>query len=142
MENITMNLQELTEGWEKLLIELNRAKRFQMETFRKYFLDTYKVLKNDLEETKIEKSHVPLVAKAFLFANAQCKDVDARFRAALVLTERMLSSCVLDPYARSAEGTYVYILEVRKEIFIRFEDVDGALEKLEKSLNEKVWEAL
>ena len=142
MEYKEIDLQELTLGWERLRIELIRAKKFNMDTFRKYFLDTYQLLKNDKEEEKIDKSHVGLIVNASLFANSDTKDLDARFRAALVLTERLIHCCIIDPNSRSAEGTYVYALEVRKEIFIRFDAIDEALEKLEKMLNESVWDAL
>ena len=135
-------IMSILQGWEKLLIELNRAKRFQIDTFRKYFLDTYQVLKKDLEEAKIEKSHVPLVAKAFLFANAECKDVDARFRAALVLTERMLTDCAFRTYPTVPEGSEIYILEARRDVYVDFNNPGESVAILEKAFDERFWNSL
>ena len=138
MEN-KKELQELIEGWEKLYTELRKNKKINFELFENTFSKTYKTLLQCANEEKIQKDYIALIVNAYLFTEAGIKEMDLQYRAALVLTERMLNSCVMSNCPVQPEGAMVYVLESHKEVYINFGDVITSLDTLTKLFEGDFW---
>jgi hypothetical protein len=58
--------------------------------------------------------------------------LESEFRAASVLTERMLSSLAFNITSDTTVSSKIYILEAHEEIELNFEDIDESISKLVK----------
>lgn len=139
MEETKIDLAELAKGWEKLHLEMKLENKFSFDLFDDVYTKTYEILYKQAEQTSIEKQYIAVIAKAFLFASADSADLECKYRAALVLTERMLNCCVLSSAPASPKGTMVYIFEIRKEVYVDFSNVAESLDTLEKLYDEEAW---
>ena len=132
MEANRTELLELTQAWESLLFELKKRKKFDFEEFETIFTRTYRFLSEYAGKPAVEREHIPLIICAYAFAQVECNELDYVHRAALVLTERMLRSCVVIGASAPIYGTYVYVFESRKEVYIDFNNVSDSATKLAK----------
>lgn len=139
MEEKTMETKELVQGWRDLYLELKRTKKINFGFFNEIFSQTFSVLCQHAEADTISKKNAVLIAEAFLFANTDVKELDSKYLAALVLTERMLNCCVFQSTPSICEGAYVYIFEARRDIYLDFTNVTAALAKLEKLFEDEYW---
>ena len=140
-ENIT-NVFELVECWEKLDYELKKNKRIDFDLFSQTFAKTYSLLTQFATSDSLDKKYVELISTAFLFANNVNGDVDGKCRAILTLTERMITCCAFTNNDAAPEGTNIYILDSRKDVYIKFKDIDESVLKLERLFNELFWKNL
>ena len=130
MEN-KMDIVALRQQWQQLLTEVENKRRLNDELFKDVFAQTYQLLKTCPEDTKLEKAYLPLIIAAHNFSIADREQAEAKCAAASVLTERMLHRCLMDPEAVGIpQGTTVYVLEERKDLYLDFNDVNLAMEKL------------
>ncbi len=132
-------IEELERGWRKLSEDINRNKKIDIRIYEAVFSKTYALLKRYYKEPRIEKVHINLIVNAFLFANTESKELDFLYRAALVLTERMLTCCIAAGEEEAPEGAEVYVLTMRREVHIDFNDVDESLRTLAAVLEEDYW---
>ena len=133
------NIMELTQGWESLLATLKKSKKIDFAQFEDVFSKTYQCLSAGAAEPALDKNCVALVAKAYLFANSENKELDNKCRAILAVTERMLSCCAFQSTPDICQGASIYVFELRKDVQIFFQDVSGAVETLEKLFTENDW---
>ena len=136
------NLIEIIDSWEKLHTELKKNKKIDFDIFNKTFTQTYALLKPISTSDTLDKKYVELISNAFLFANNISNDIDGKCRAILTLTERMINCYAFRCSSEIPEGTNIYILDSRKDVYLDFNDVDESINKLEKLFNESFWKNL
>lgn len=142
MEDNRIEVAELIQGWELLCTDLKINYKLDFEQFRNVFSKTYSVLAQHSADGSLDKSYVELVAKAFLFANFDCKMLESKYAATLVLTERMLNCYAFNCAPEMPEGVTIYAVEARKDVFINFSNVNESLAVLEKILEQKYWQSM
>ena len=136
MENkeiTTDEIRTLSEDWNQLRLEIINRKKIDYDTFKKVFLNTYRVMEEVIEKEQIDREYLGLILSAHNFANLQVDTCSDTSYAALVLTERMLQCCALHDEQKKSAGTgvsYLYILEERKEVKIEFNNVDQSISTL------------
>lgn len=135
--DINTEFVDFNEGWKKLKAELDRINEIDLNLFETIFTGTYQILKQYSNDSRIDKEHIELIVNAYLFVNSAAKGLDFQYRAALVLTERMLDCYALG--SGTDDGTEVYILTMRKEVHIDFNDVEASLKTLSTALEEDFW---
>ena len=140
--NKELELAQLSQAWAELYDELKKNNKINFVEFEKAFSKTYALLSAESAEEKLDKKCVEMILNAFLFASVESKELTSKCHAALVLTERMLSCCALDTTTNPVETTAVYIFETRKEVRIRFRDVNDSLDKLTRLFDEDFWKNL
>ena len=139
MEENKKILNELLQGWKKLNIEIKTKKKVDMDLFKDMFARTYSLLSDAAEDDKVSKESVEIVAEAYLFANTENKMLDSKYLAALVLTERMLNCYAFSSAADSSGVSTVYILDLRKEVKINFNNVSESMNLLESAFEANYW---
>ncbi len=139
MDKDMIALAELTQGWENLLFTLKKNKKIDFTAFEEVFSKTYGLLSQSAAEPMLDKKYVAMIAKAYLFANSENKELDNKCQAILALTERMLACCAFRSTPAVCEGATIYVFELRKDVHILFNDVPGAVETLEKLFKENGW---
>ncbi len=127
------------QGWETLYAEIKKSKKVDFALFNNIFSGTYSLLSRYSTESSIDKNCIALIAKAFLFANTESKELESKYRAMLALTERMLNCCVFNRTPVFPEGTTIYVFESRKDVYIDFANVDESIDRLEKLFEEDFW---
>lgn len=142
MENKIKEVRELSMGWRKLRIELRKNKKVDFALFEDIFSKTYALLSQHAADTTIDKKYAELISVAYLFANTENREFNNRLRAALVLTERMISCCVFSGACEVLEGTIVYIFEARRDVYLNFGNVSESIETLEALFEEDFWRSL
>ena len=142
MEEKQINLSELKEGWDRLYYEIRKTKRIDFDIFTGLYADTYALLLEEANKEQVDKKYLGLIASAFLFANAESKEMESKFRAALALTERMLTCCAFRITPDLQNGTNIYIFEVRKDVYLNFGNVTESISTLEKLFDDEYWRSL
>ena len=140
MDEKNFELEQLTSNWVLLYNEIKKNGKFNFDTFDNAFSSTYQLLCQISTEPSIEKKFLSVITNAYLFAHADVSvNIDSKYKAALVLTERMLDSVMAEnAIAPSGEST-IYILEFRKEIRINFNDINDSIEVLAKVFEADYW---
>lgn len=127
-----VSMEELANAWDDLRHNSFKKGNIILEDFTKIFTDTYEVLKELTPAESIPKTYMSLILSAACFAKMSLTGDDKRLRAALVLTERMLHYCVSGDRiaALLPECALIYSPNMRKEIVVYFNDVDGAISEI------------
>lgn len=139
MEENKKILNELLQGWKKLNVEIKTKKKIDMDLFKDVFTKTYSMLSGTAKDDTVSKESVEIVAEAYLFANTENKMLDSKYLAALVLTERMLNCYAFSSAADSSGVSTVYILDLRKEVKINFNNVSESMNLLESAFEANYW---
>lgn len=132
-------VNDLLQGWKKLNIEIKTKKKIDMDLFKDVFTKTYSMLSGTAKDVTVSKESVEIVAEAYLFANTENKMLDSKYLAALVLTERMLNCYAFSSAADSSGVSTVYILDLRKEVKINFNNVSESMNLLESAFEANYW---
>lgn len=132
-------VNDLLQGWKKLNIEIKTKKKIDMDLFKDVFTKTYSMLSGTAKDDTVSKESVEIVAEAYLFANTENKMLDSKYLAALVLTERMLNCYAFSSAADSSGVSTVYILDLRKEVKINFNNVSESMNLLESAFEANYW---
>ena len=139
---MNVELEQLSQEWKDLHDDLKKNQKIKFEGFEKAFSQTYALLSQQSAEEKLDKQCVAMIVNAFLFASVDSKELSSKCHAALILTERMLNCCAFDTTDAPVEGTAVYIFEARKEVRIKFKEINESLDKLAKLFEEDFWKNL
>lgn len=139
MEENKKILNDLLQGWKKLNIEIKTKKKIDMDLFKDVFTKTYSMLSGTAKDDTVSKESVEIVAEAYLLANTENKMLDSKYLAALVLTERMLNCYAFSSAADSSGVSTVYILDLRKEVKINFNNVSESMNLLESAFEANYW---
>ena len=140
MEENKISLEELIQNWDVLRFELKRSGKFSFDVFSSTFFGTFQMLSQFTTEPHIHKDYLPLILNASLFANSECKAMEFKQQAALVLTERMLSCCLsADPHC-AHDRAPLYVLSLRKEVYVNFNNVDESIDRLAKLFEGNYWD--
>ena len=142
MEGTTFDFEQLANTWRALEQDVKNSK-LSFETFYNAFSNTYKLLSASASEPCVEKKYLSIIVNASLFARAEVSEnIDSKYKAALILTERMLDAVTaVDAADPSGEST-VYILDLRQEIKINFKEVNDSIELLAKHFEAEYWKKL
>lgn len=132
MENKKDMIAELKNMWRSLYREVVGDKKFKFDSFESAFSQTYGLLVEHSAEDSLDKQYIQLIAEAYLFASINDSLLESEFRAASVLTERMLSSLAFNSTSDTTVSSKIYILEAHEEIELNFEDIDESISKLVK----------
>lgn len=130
MEENKNVIEELKLGWRELALELRKHKRLDLTRFKNVYAQTYAMLLKHAGEGSVQKDEARVIAEAFLFAHTDAAELDKVCIAAFVLTERMLNACAFQTNPALCEMSSIYVIEERKDLCIRFGDVDDALSQL------------
>lgn len=137
-----MEALELTRKWKTLNFEMKKNKKVDLSLFCDVFSQTYGLLSRCATENSVHKECVGLIAAAYLFANADSNELDSECLATLVLTERMLTDCAFRTYPTVPEGSEIYILEARRDVYVDFNNPGESVAILEKAFDERFWNSL
>ena len=132
----------LAQEWETLRVDLKRNKKMDFAQFNAAFNKTYTLLSQSAVDSTVDRALLPVIAAAVLFAGNDNRELDNKFRAALTLTERMISSCAFQGAVEPPIGTMVYIFEMRKDVYIDFTNVNESVTRIEKLFEEEFWRNL
>ena len=142
MEEKKFEFVQLANNWRALSQEIKKNK-LNFEMFSDTFLKTYQVLKQQDMESCIDKKFLSLIISASLFAHADVShNLESKYKAALVLTERMIDAVTAANKVSLCDETVVYILELRQEIIIDFSNVNDSIEALTKVFEADYWNKL
>ena len=142
MEEKKFEFVQLANNWRALSQEIKKNK-LNFEMFSDTFLKTYQVLKQQDMESCIDKKFLSLIISASLFAHADVShNLESKYKAALVLTERMIDAVTAANKVPLCDETVVYILELRQEIIIDFSNVNDSIETLTKVFEADYWNKL
>lgn len=130
MEN-TNQYTELIAGWQNLCFETKKRKKVDFGFFKEIFSKTYDVLAQVCAQDAVSKDLAGLISEAFLFAKLDL-DLDSKYLATLVLTERMLDCCAFGCAPTVPERTTAYMVQTRKSVNISFKDIDESINTLER----------
>ena len=139
MDEKNITTFELVNCWEKLNFELKKNKKIDFDFFCDTFTRTYSLLTQFATTDSLDKKYIELISTAFLFANNLNNDLNGKCRAILTLTERMINCCAFNISTDIPQGTNIYILDSRKDVYINFNDIDESVMKLEKLFEENFW---
>ena len=142
MEDTKTERMTLAQEWDALRQELKRNKRMEFAQFNSVFSKTYTLLSESAVESSVDRALIPVITAVALFANNDSRELDNRYRAALTLSERMLSACAYHGAVEPPIGTMVYIFEMRKDVYIEFTNVNESVTKIEKLFEEEFWRNL
>ena len=143
MEENKFNLGQLANNWKMLYLEARKSNKFSFDDFIEVFSSTYQLLCQTVSATSIEKNLLPVIMNASLFAHLEMSTkLEPKHKAALVLTERMLSILLSEKNTSACSGTSIYIFELREDICIDFSDVNGSINTLSKLYEADYWENL
>lgn len=139
MEENKFEFTELANNWMSLKKEIKKGK-LSFDVFSDTFSKTYQLLNQKASEFSIEKNLLSIIINASLFAHAEVSEnVESKFKAALVLTERMLDAVMCQSAETSKSQSTIYILELRQEIQIDFNEVDEAIDSLARYFEADFW---
>ena len=143
-ENVQqVNLYELAQDWKNLHMGIVVENKMSYDDFSKTFSKTYNLLKEFTKENHIDKEYVELIANAYCFSNLPSEKYENKIGAAFVLTERMLKYCTMDNNAcASDEGVKVYFMEVRKDVFLDFNNVDSSISEIISVIEASYWKKM
>lgn len=133
MENKNQ-ISELIALWQDLCFETKKRNKVDFAVFKDAFSKTYDLLCQSCAEESLSRDYVELVAEAYLFAKLDL-DLDSKYLATVVLTERMLNCCAFTASPVAAKDSTVYTIGARKEVLISFKDVDESIITLENVIN-------
>lgn len=141
MEINKSELAALVLDWQKLNNQIKKNGYLDIKLFEDTFSKTYSLLSKCAGTENISKSYVELIASAYLFANNENNNLDNKYLAMLVLTERMLKSCAFST-TESLETSSVYVLKLRREVVLNFNNIHESIGILETMLEEAYWGSL
>lgn len=137
MDEIKIELEQLANHWKSLHHDIKTAGKLDFDVFADTFSNTYRLLCQTTSQPSVERKLLPIIMNAYLFAHADVSEhIDAKYKASLVFTERMLRS-VMD--GSGGDTSTVYILELREEIRINFNDVTGSVASLARKFEIGYW---
>ena len=140
MDDKKMDLKQLADNWSLLANDIKKNSKINFDLFISTFSETYEILSEIASETCIDKKFIPVITNAYIFAYTEVRpDIDANYKAILILTERMLSTVTANNTVAPAGEVSIYILEARKEIQINLNDINGSIEKLMEALKTDHW---
>lgn len=143
MEENKTNLLQLARDWQSLYREIQKNGKFSFDVFNDLFTKTYQLLCQKVSEPSIEKSLLPVIVNASLFAHTEISDkLEPKHKAALILTERMLTTLLSEKRSSPCSETAIYIFELRQDICIDFSDVNGSVNTLAKLYEADYWDSL
>jgi hypothetical protein len=142
MEYTKAELMTLAQEWDTLRSDLKYNKRMDFAQFNATFAKTYTLLSQTAVESTVDRALLPVIASAVLFTSNDSRELDNKFRAALTLTERMISSCAFQGAVEPPVGTMVYIFEMRKDVYIDFTNVNESVTRIEKLFEQEFWRNL
>ncbi len=134
-----MEVLELARSWKTLAFEMKRDKKVDLSVFCDVFTQTYELLSRCATENSVNKEYVAIIAEAFLFANADSNELSSKCVATLVLTERMLTDCAFRTHPTLPEGSEIYMLEARRDVYVDFNNPGESVAILEKAFDERFW---
>jgi len=105
MEEKTIVIEDVTQAWRTLYLDIQKKSKLKIEAFNEVFSQTYTLLTERLPDSSLDKEIVALVAEAYLFANLKGEHYDSTCLASFILTERMLSYCAFSSAGISPEET-------------------------------------
>lgn len=139
MEDKIIEFSHLANNWRTLYQEIKSKKKSSLEQFADTFTSTYKLLLQNASEATVEKKYLPIILNASMFAHIDLNEIsDSKQKAVVVLTERMLSS-IINCVASPSPEAVVYILELRQEICINFNDVGESINTLKMLFEDDYW---
>lgn len=130
MEATQMDLTELAQGWEALCLGIKKHQIINFGKFDPIFAQTCSLLALHASEGSLDKKYIPIISKAFLFANADARGLDSKGLAALVLTDRMLSCYAFGDTPAQDGRVSVYSMEARKAVCIDFSNISASIDVL------------
>ena len=140
MKEPNFEIEQLSNNWESLCQGIKKNNKISLEVFSDTFSKTYQLLVQKATEQCIEKNLLALIINASLFAHLDIsKNLDSQYKAALVLTERMLNAVMAEGIATPRDEAIIYIFELRKEVCVNFNDVSEALDTLKKLYEADFW---
>lgn len=142
MEDTTFDFEQLANTWRTLEQDVKNGK-LSLEKFCNAFSSTYALLSANASENCIEKKLIPIIVNASLFARADVSEnIDSKYKAALILTERMLDAVTADGAGEISDESTVYILDLRRDIKINFKGINDSIELLAKHFEAEYWKKL
>ena len=143
MEEKKLEIEQLASNWKSLYQEMKKNNKISLELFEETFSSTYRLLCQKVAEPSIEKSLLSVIVNASLFAHIDAtENLDSKYKAALVLTERMLSSVTAENLAAPCDKATIYIFELRQEVCINFKDVSDSITVLTELYESDFWKKL
>ena len=140
-EVVKENISDISFEWHQLRNELFSRKNVDMDTFKRIFAATYKLLSASDGKT-VDREMLGLILCVNNYATSQIQLDNSLAESTLILTERMLDYCTLGKKKGAVNGvSYVYVLQRRKEFVIDFNDIDGSLTTLTNALD-KYWDCV
>lgn len=139
MEENKIIVATLAQEWKELREDIQKNKRLEFSVFEDVFSKTYKLLSQISMDATVEKQYINLIVNAFLFANGDSKDLEFKYLATMVLTERMLNCYVINSTPSTCEKVPVYILEARNEVNVDFNKINESLAMLVSVFEKNYW---
>jgi hypothetical protein len=140
MEENKIVVATLTQEWKTLREDIQKNKRLEFSAFEDVFSKTYKLLSQISMDATVEKQYINLIVNAFLFANSDSKDLEFKYLAAMVLTERMLNTVISEEPKASRSEAKIYVLELRQEVSLSFENIGESINTLVKLYDGDFWD--
>ncbi len=141
MEENKFEFEQLSNNWMSLYREFKKTKKINFDVFNETFSKTYHLFVQQVAEPHIEKKYLSIIVNASLFAHIDISDnVESRYKAALVLTERMLNIIMTNRFTSSSNEDVIYILELRQEIYINFDNITESIDTLAKLYEADYWD--
>lgn len=122
----TEQLSKLCEQWQDILTLIDIEDFFDLELFCKTFSNTFKILQPLAKKDAIPKDYMQIIFAAHCFAehgvSGYCKEHDA----AVDLTGKMLTDCIIISAGTEIVDTFDF--ELQK--YVSYTDIDAAVATL------------
>lgn len=141
MEERTYEIEKLANNWKALYKEIQNNDKINFDLFNETFANTYQLLTQEVAESNVEKKYLSIIVNASLFAHVDFNDhVESSYKAAVVLTERMLNTVISDDAAASRNEAKIYVLELRQEVSLSFDNIGESINTLVKLYDGDFWD--
>ena len=140
MEENKITFEQLASKWQTIYRSIQKTGKFSFDIFLEAFTGTYQLLQPKVCEPSIEKSILPIIVNASLFARSEAgENQDSKYKAALVLTERMLNFVLWENRCADCHETTIYLFEQRQDIDIDFSNLNESINTLVKLYDANYW---
>lgn len=141
MEERVYEIEKLVNNWMTLYKDIQNNNKINFDLFNETFSNTYQLLTQEVAESNVEKKYLSIIVNASLFAHVEFRDhIESSYKAAVVLTERMLHTVISDDLAVSRHEAKIYVLELRQEVAISFNNIGESINTLVKLFDGDFWD--
>jgi hypothetical protein len=141
MEEKIYDIEKLANNWKALYKDIQNNGKINFDLYNETFADTYQLLTQEAAESNVEKKYLSIIVNASLFAHADFDDhMESSYKAAVVLTERMLNTVISEEPKASRSEAKIYVLELRQEVSLSFENIGESINTLVKLYDGDFWD--